>query len=143
MDICKIIIKYKKAVEDTKGTSIVSVVVAFSILMLGILMMTTSTTVSLKLINESGAKRKVIENAVEEYYITGEKGILVSQNYTLVPIKGSGMELRINNSRGYAKTYTEDGISYEYYYFDKDRSEERRVGKECLRLCRSRWSPYH
>ena len=25
----------------------------------------------------------------------------------------------------------------------KSRSEERRVGKECLRLCRSRWSPYH
>ena len=25
----------------------------------------------------------------------------------------------------------------------KARSEERRVGKECLRLCRSRWSPYH
>jgi HEAT repeat protein len=24
-----------------------------------------------------------------------------------------------------------------------DRSEERRVGKECRRLCRSRWSPYH
>ena len=23
------------------------------------------------------------------------------------------------------------------------RSEERRVGKECDRLCRSRWSPYH
>ena len=26
---------------------------------------------------------------------------------------------------------------------DEKRSEERRVGKECLRLCRSRWSPYH
>ena len=26
---------------------------------------------------------------------------------------------------------------------DSVRSEERRVGKECLRLCRSRWSPYH
>ena len=25
----------------------------------------------------------------------------------------------------------------------EERSEERRVGKECLRLCRSRWSPYH
>jgi len=24
-----------------------------------------------------------------------------------------------------------------------DRSEERRVGKECLSVCRSRWSPYH
>ena len=27
--------------------------------------------------------------------------------------------------------------------FPFTRSEERRVGKECLRLCRSRWSPYH
>jgi quinolinate synthase len=27
--------------------------------------------------------------------------------------------------------------------FIPDRSEERRVGKECRRLCRSRWSPYH
>ena len=28
-------------------------------------------------------------------------------------------------------------------FFRQARSEERRVGKECLRLCRSRWSPYH
>jgi flagellar biosynthesis protein FlhA len=27
--------------------------------------------------------------------------------------------------------------------WDDVRSEERRVGKECRRLCRSRWSPYH
>src|SRR3546814_5773027 len=31
--------------------------------------------------------------------------------------------------------------------FDEDqttfRSEERRVGKECVSTCRSRWSPYH
>src|SRR3546814_11836894 len=26
---------------------------------------------------------------------------------------------------------------------DFDRSEERRVGKECVSTCRSRWSPYH
>ena len=25
----------------------------------------------------------------------------------------------------------------------EERSEERRVGKECRLLCRSRWSPYH
>src|SRR3546814_11397957 len=25
----------------------------------------------------------------------------------------------------------------------KQRSEERRVGKECVSTCRSRWSPYH
>ena len=26
---------------------------------------------------------------------------------------------------------------------DEIRSEERRVGKECSKQCRSRWSPYH
>src|SRR3546814_13134165 len=26
---------------------------------------------------------------------------------------------------------------------DHQRSEERRVGKECVSTCRSRWSPYH
>ena len=26
---------------------------------------------------------------------------------------------------------------------DLPRSEERRVGKECAHMCRSRWSPYH
>src|SRR3546814_5614851 len=27
--------------------------------------------------------------------------------------------------------------------FKRVRSEERRVGKECVSTCRSRWSPYH
>src|SRR3546814_18494873 len=27
--------------------------------------------------------------------------------------------------------------------YDEERSEERRVGKECVSTCRSRWSPYH
>src|SRR3546814_5967370 len=26
---------------------------------------------------------------------------------------------------------------------ERARSEERRVGKECVSTCRSRWSPYH
>ena len=36
-------------------------------------------------------------------------------------------------------------ISLQFLAFKNvnSRSEERRVGKECLRLCRSRWSPYH
>src|SRR3546814_14579037 len=36
--------------------------------------------------------------------------------------------------RGYAKLYV-DHV--------EQRSEERRVGKECVSTCRSRWSPYH
>ena len=31
----------------------------------------------------------------------------------------------------------------EFAYRNGRRSEERRVGKECGLLCRSRWSPYH
>ena len=29
------------------------------------------------------------------------------------------------------------------FHLRRKRSEERRVGKECCALCRSRWSPYH
>ena len=36
------------------------------------------------------------------------------------------------------------GITGKSSRLDKaDRSEERRVGKECVQPCRSRWSPYH
>ena len=31
----------------------------------------------------------------------------------------------------------------EAFYHESVRSEERRVGKECIPPCRSRWSPYH
>jgi uncharacterized protein YndB with AHSA1/START domain len=34
-------------------------------------------------------------------------------------------------------------LSLTLTYELSERSEERRVGKECRRLCRSRWSPYH
>src|SRR3546814_19163902 len=30
-----------------------------------------------------------------------------------------------------------------YLPYRPSRSEERRVGKECVSTCRSRWSPYH
>src|SRR3546814_17493547 len=31
----------------------------------------------------------------------------------------------------------------ECWNYLQDRSEERRVGKECVNTCRSRWSPFH
>src|SRR3546814_7950466 len=39
-----------------------------------------------------------------------------------------------NPPNGFAKAATECRLG---------RSEERRVGKECVSTCRSRWSPYH
>src|SRR3546814_5377224 len=34
-------------------------------------------------------------------------------------------------------------ISIEQKTTSRDRTEERRVGTECVSTCRSRWSPYH
>ena len=34
-------------------------------------------------------------------------------------------------------------LLFSEYPSQTGRSEERRVGKECVSTCRSRWSPYH
>ena len=47
------------------------------------------------------------------------------------------LEMRVNG-RSLAVTMRTPG-----HDVDLERSEERRVGKECLSQCRSRWSPYH
>ena len=45
---------------------------------------------------------------------------------TLAYALGKDFEVLVSDSRSHAV-----------------RSEERRVGKECIAVCRSRWSPYH
>ena len=40
----------------------------------------------------------------------------------------------------FARTFGEEDEIRAWF---ADRSEERRVGKECTMTCRSRWSPYH
>src|SRR3546814_11635886 len=37
----------------------------------------------------------------------------------------------------------DDGLGFGLGLRAAARSEERRVGKECVSTCRSRWSPYH
>src|SRR3546814_11471490 len=39
--------------------------------------------------------------------------------------------------------HTPDGAKLLANFVRHVRSEERRVGKECVSTCRSRWSPYH
>src|SRR3546814_14831144 len=51
-------------------------------------------------------------------------------------IKASTVSLRSRNAH----------LSFKFSqirFMREDRSEERRVGKECVSTCRSRWSPYH
>jgi malonyl-CoA O-methyltransferase len=79
----------------------------------------------------------------------------------LADLKGIGAHTVLENGRrglmgksawkrlreGYEAYRRPDGqlpATYEVVYGHAwARSEERRVGKECRRLCRSRWSPYH
>src|SRR3546814_13697863 len=44
---------------------------------------------------------------------------------------------------GECALFTESSAGYAGVKAEADRSEERRVGKECVSTCRSRWSPYH
>src|SRR3546814_3092182 len=37
----------------------------------------------------------------------------------------------------------DDGPPWHLHQLGIDRSEERRIGKECVSTCRYRWSPYH
>ena len=49
----------------------------------------------------------------------------------------------VEDDRVIAKTIADKLTAWNFTVKCTQRSEERRVGKECLRLCRSRWSPYH
>ena len=62
-------------------------------------------------------------------------------------------KLIANDAENYFKDENETPTIYkiESYVYERlvhygqsiTRSEERRVGKECASMCRSRWSPYH
>src|SRR3546814_20673807 len=48
--------------------------------------------------------------------------------------------------RGFQESPTKRSVKYcvePIFWFAIPRSEERRVGKECVSTCRSRWTPYH
>src|SRR3546814_7124753 len=53
----------------------------------------------------------------------------------------SGRERAERDLLGAQKAAERDHAAIEYR--KEQRSEERRVGKECVSTCRSRWSPYH
>src|SRR3546814_2100749 len=40
-------------------------------------------------------------------------------------------------------TMEKGDVKTDWHWTLDDRSEARRVGKECVSTCRSRWSPYH
>src|SRR3546814_1750331 len=49
----------------------------------------------------------------------------------------------VYNRSGHRQRWSEGQRRYWEGRREARRSEERRVGKECVSTCRSRWSPYH
>src|SRR3546814_19931194 len=65
-------------------------------------------------------------------------------------LRGLGLELARRSNEGHQGQVYESGIVAPQAqahlpggFQERQRSEERRVGKGCVRTCRSRWSPYH
>src|SRR3546814_18786290 len=100
-------------------------------------------------------------------YIDGDKGILLHRGYPIEQLaeKSDYLEtcyLLLNGELPTAEqkaqfvstvknhTMVHEQLKTFFNGFRRDahpmavmRSEERRVGKECVSTCRSRWSPYH
>src|SRR3546814_8578254 len=70
-----------------------------------------------------------------DYFLCGRCGVYVAA----VLAAGDGLYgIAIVNALDDAERFTQPPKPADYA-----RSEERRVGKECVSTCRSRWSPYH
>src|SRR3546814_21055164 len=67
----------------------------------------------------------------------GQPAIFLGRSETseTLPLKFANRHGLIAGPPGTGKTVTLQILA--------ERSEERRVGKECVSTCRSRWSPYH
>src|SRR3546814_7620970 len=50
---------------------------------------------------------------------------------------------RLRTARGVPSWFETAASQPPHHEEFRKRSEERRVGKECVSTCRSRWSPYH
>src|SRR3546814_16346895 len=63
----------------------------------------------------------------------------MSEDMTFFPREVSAFD----DVEAICRDYVFKGYGPEQPIFGEERSEERRVGKECVSTCRSRWSPYH
>src|SRR3546814_1218684 len=63
----------------------------------------------------------------------------VSQVTAFAPVMIVSPDFPAQNLKDFIQVLKDNPGKYSY----ASRSEERRVGKECVSTCRSRWSPYH
>ena len=70
--------------------------------------------------------------------------VVAAAAFALVSLNVSGQDLLARQAPIDRKLKAVDSVALiRQIKAEKSRSEERRVGKECVSTCRSRWSPYH
>src|SRR3546814_1840744 len=67
-----------------------------------------------------------------------ENGVPISEDKTWDYADRYNLRIATSDDEALQTGYQTVGL-----HFNRERSEERRVGKECVSTCRSRWSPYH
>src|SRR3546814_19597866 len=78
--------------------------------------------------------------------VTGGEALrLAAPGYYMSPALIADIDpaMRINTEEVFGPVVSTVRIKNYDEALDLARSEERRVGKECVSTCRSRWSPYH
>lgn len=112
--------------QNSSGMSIVSVMAAFVVLLIGIMMTTTAMTAALRIMQDSNTNRIITENAVEYYYTDSGKGTMASeyimQDFIFTSNNG-GKDFSIKGNVGRQYNYTEEVKSqsktYRFFAFDK------------------------
>ena len=120
-----------------------------------------------------GSHTRFATRLVRAFSITGVNNTGIAPSKIFVCYRKNGRKTKIGVETGPKQTYTykpagrfvpyvnsspvrwsarlldakSGKLKFDFVILDKDGSvggsEERRVGKECEDLCRSRWSPYH
>src|SRR3546814_14267226 len=72
--------------------------------------------------------------------LPGIPGRTISRSVTHIAFREKSIRVETAESKKGRRRYQEHTVQF---LIIDSRSEERRVGKECVRTCRSRWSPDH
>src|SRR3546814_16713957 len=84
----------------------------------------------------------VIERAAGAGLHPERRLLFLASDRLCLALAGARVGMRALPTNGKALAMAQPAIASEVHQA-LDRSEERRVGKECVSTCRSRWSPYH
>src|SRR3546814_13610897 len=95
---------------------------------------------SLNIASGSSFNPRCNETAIERFYCTSLFDPNPYDPWVNYASDTSSEVVPITKGQTYQQTQNEAETQAVYAF---DRSEERRVGKECVRTCRSRWSQYY